>query len=469
MIAPPNSLGWTRNFASGYDAVDRVGQRRAVSPILRSEDQHLRPIDARKIIASSRDLSRNFSLVGWVIRQHLNYLAEFDFQCHDDQIGETVEDLVDEWSRPANCDATSRFSLCKLIRLTEQRKITDGDIFHLKLADGTLQAIEADRIKDPTQRQEGENWVNGVRLSKAGRPVEISIYKRDDTGGMSFEKRVGASNFIQYAHIERFDQVRGVSPLAAAINSFKDVYEAIDLSMAKLKVEQLFALAITRESIEATGETTGSESAGYEVDFKSGPVKLELDPGDDAKFLSSDNPGGNTQDFIKLVIRLALTSLDLPYGLFDTGDTNFFGGKAGFMVYERSLLAKIRDLQEVLRQITIWKLKQWIVDGSLVLPDGMTISDVPFEWVHRGMPWWDASKEIAGDLDAIAAGLTDPYTVCKRRGLGEFEENVARIAKARAYAESLGVPIQWNRAGSAAAQQVHTPDPPPTTDGVEDA
>ena len=86
-MAPPNSLGWTRNFASGYDAVDRVGQRRAVSPILRSEDQHLRPIDARKIIAYSRDLSRNFSLVGWVIRQHLNYLAEFDFQCHDDQIG----------------------------------------------------------------------------------------------------------------------------------------------------------------------------------------------------------------------------------------------------------------------------------------------------------------------------------------------------------------------------------------------
>jgi capsid protein len=473
MISPTQQpLGWTRNFASGYDAVDRVGQRRPVSPILKSEDNHLRPTDARKMQASSRDLARNFSLVGWVIRQHLNYLTEFDFQCHDDAIGEQVEQLMHQWSRPANCDAAGRHDLWKLIRLTEQRKIVDGDLVHLKLSEGTLQGIEADRIQDPPDKIEGETWVSGFRINKAGRPVEVSIFKRDVGGGMSFEKRVGASNFIHYANTDRFDQIRGISPLAAAINSFKDVYEAIDLALAKMKVEQLFALVVTRESTEATGETTGNESEGYEVDFKSGPIKMELDPGDDAKYLSSNNPGNDTQAFIKLVIRIALTSLDLPYGLFDTGDTNFFGGKAGFMVYERSLLSKIRDLQNVLRQITLWKLRQWILDGSLVLPRGMTVADVPFEWVHRGMPWWDASKEIAGDLDAIAAGLTDPYTVCKRRGLGEFEENVARIAKARAYADSMGVPIQWNRAGSAAVREPispSTPEPAQVDDGVENA
>lgn len=453
MIQQTQGLGWARSYfnsGSGFDAVDRTGQRRPVSSILKTEDGHLRPVDHRKVIASARDLTRNFSLVGWVIRQHLNYLTEFTFQAYtdDEALDEQVEALMNEWSRPANCDAAGRHELAKIIRMTEQRKIVDGDVALLKLSDGTLQPIEADRIRDPKETKE-ETWVNGMRVNTAGRITAMSIHKRDaQTGGMSWEKNVLSSQFIHYAHTERFDQIRGISPIVSAINSFKDVYEAIDLSLAKLKVEQLFALAITREATEATGETTGNESDGYEVNFKEGPIKLEMDPGDKAEFLKSDNPGANTQDFIKLVIRLALTSLDLPYGLFDTGDTNFFGGKAGFMVYERSLLAKIRDIQNVLRQITVWKLRQWILDGSLVLPSGMTLPDIRFEWVHRGMPWWDQSKEIDGDLAAIGAGLSDPYTVCKRRGMGEWEDNVERIAKARKFAAELGVPITFDRAGN---------------------
>jgi len=448
----PRALGWAQSYfaATGYDAVDQNGKRRTVSSVLKSEDDHLRPNNARQVVAQSRDLSRNFALVGWVIRQHLNYLTEFNFQCRTgiDAFDAQVESLMSVWSRPANCEATGRHEFAKLIRMVEKAKVTDGDVFLLKLSEGVLQPIEYDRVRNPSKMEDPTQWVNGVRINKAGRPVEFAIHKRINGGQFQHEKNVSAASMLHYAHFERFDQVRGISPLVAAINSFKDVYEAIDLALAKLKVEQLFALAITRDATEATGDTTGNESDGYEVDFKKGPIKLEMDPGDKAEFLKSDNPGAATQDFIKLVIRLALTSLDLPYGLFDTGDTNFFGGKAGFMVYERSLISKIRDLQNLLRQVTVWKLRQWIISGELTLPAGMTVGDIAFEWVHRGMPWWDASKEIDGDLAAIGAGLSDPYTICKKRGMGEFEENVRNIKKARDFAASMGVPITFDRAGN---------------------
>lgn len=432
---------------SGYDAVDQDGKRRSVSSLLKSEDQHLKPQDARKVIASARDLTRNFSLVGWVIRQHLNYLTEFNFQSYtgNEDFDKQFERQMEIWSRPANCDASGRFCLADIIRMTEKRMVVDGGIAHLKLSDGTLQPIEADRIRNPDQVGT-ENWVNGFRINNQGRVMAMAIHRRSGSV-LEYEKTVLASQFMYYANYERFDQVVGISPIVAAINSFKDVYEAIDLSLAKLKVEQLFALAITRDSSSSTGEVERRNDGGYDTQFGKGPIQLDMDPGDDAKFLKSDNPGAATQEFIKLVIRLALTSLDLPYGLFDTGDTNFFGGKAGFMVYERSLIAKIRKLQDLLRKITLWKLRQWVIDGVLTLPDGMTVGDIAFEWVHRGMPWWDQSKEIDGDLAAIQAGLTDPYTVCKKRDLGDWEENVLRTGKALKFAESNGVPISFNRSG----------------------
>ena len=74
----------------------------------------------------------------------------------------------------------------------------------------------------------------------------------------------------------------------------------------------------------------------------------------------------------------------------------------------------------------------------------MTLRDVPFEWVSRGMPWWDPAKEIKGDLLAIGAGLDNPYRVCKERGRGEFEDNISQIAKAQQFAETLGVTLSFN-------------------------
>lgn len=438
-----------KTFASGYDAVDQTGKRRVVSPLLKSEDAHLNPQSRKILTAASRDLNRNFALVAWAVRQHLNYLTEFEFQMRtgDKAIDKRVEYLMDVWSRPANCDAGGRHPFARMVRLVEQRKIVDGDVGLLKLSSGQLQPIEADRIKNPDETNQ-EQWVHGVKVNGAGRPLAYAIHRRTIINGTTFEKTVPASSFLHHAQFDRFDQVRGVSPIAAAINSFKDVYEGVDLAMAKLKVEQLFALVFSRDSTDTIGTTEGTDATGYDVEMGKGPIKLELDPGDKAEFLKSDNPGGATQDFLKMVIRIALSSLDLPYGFFDSGDTNFFGGKAGWMVYERSLLAKIRDVSNLLRQVTIWKLQQWIIDGEITLPAGQTVGDILFEWVHRGMPWWDQSTEIDGDLAAVGAALSDPYTICKRRGMGEWEENVDRIAKARAYAAAAGVPITFDRAGN---------------------
>ncbi|MFN9722629.1 MAG: phage portal protein [Planctomyces sp.] len=436
-------------FQSGYDAIRTNGKRKAVSSILKHEDQELKNGDRHKMLGAARDLSRNFALVAWAIRKHLDYVSMFDFQSRtgNAELDAQIETLMTEWQRPQNCDAAGRFSFRKMLRLFEACRTKDGDVFALKLQSMQLQALEADRIRQPEDVEGTEEtpWINGVRVNAAGGLAEVAIYDRVGNGRFMWNRNVPASRIIQHGYFERFDQVRGISPLAAAINSFRDVYEGIDYALAKMKVEQLFALVFYRDAQDSVGIASGTDANGYQVDFGKGPVQLDLDPGDKADFLKSDNPGSNTREFIGVVLAIALKALDLPFNFYDESHTNFFGSRAAWLLYDRSCQSKRDDVAEFLRKITVWLYQGWIVSGQLVLPAGARVSDLMFEWVHRGMPWWDPAKEIRGNVEAIKAGLDNPYRICKEAGRGEFEENIDAIARAQEYARQRGVVLDYGQ------------------------
>ena len=446
LIESPNNQA---ALASGYDAVKTSGKRRQASAILKGEDEQLRGRDRDRLTGTGRELHRNFSIVAWAVRKHLDYVTQFDFQMRadDESFNLLAEKLMREWMRPNNCDIAGRHPFPRMLRMFEARRTIDNDVFALKRSQGRLQAVEGDLIRQPDKPGKGETWVEGCQINTDGRALNWGLHKRVKNGRYEFHKKVKASNLIQHAFFDRFDQIRGVSPLAAAYNSFQDVYEGVDYALAKMKVEQLFAMVITSEQQEGMGAHT-RVGDGYEVDVGKGPVKLEMEPGDDAKFLKTDNPGSNTREFLHTVLGIALKALDIPFNFYDEAHTNFFGSRAAWLLYDRSCIAKRNDVLELLRKITIWRLQLWIQDGQLRLPRGMTLRDVPFEWVARGMPWWDPAKEIKGDLQAIGAGLDNPYRICKERGRGEFEDNVRQIAKARNFAAGLGVDLSFGKDAS---------------------
>lgn len=453
----------------GYDGIKGGKKRRAPIYRTRHEDRILKSSDRRSSTATLRDLHRNFAIVAWACRKHLDYVSQFDFQSRvgtnqDDQI----ETLMAQWQRPLNCDVTGRHNFAKIVRMMELRRVVDNDVGLLMLRNGSIQTIEGDRIDDPDNVKlfegQGLRWFNGVGVNQVGRPVLYGLHNRMETGGRTFARTLRAQNFILHGFFDRFDQYRGISPLNAAINSFQDVYEGVDLALAKMKVEQLFALVFTRDAEESLGQVSGEDEDGdgvndsYSVDFGKGPVQLDLDPGDAAEFLKSDNPGSNTQEFLHAVLGIAIKALDLPFNMYDESHTNFFGSRAAWLLYDRSCTAKRGDLLEVLRRVTLWKYRQWIRDGRLTLAPGQTLEDLPFEWVPRGMPWWDPTKEIAGNLMAIEGGLDNPQRVCKSTGT-DFYENIDRTAEAIAYAKEKGVPLKF----------AMMPEPEETDDGEDDS
>jgi capsid protein len=440
-----------------YDATEARNRRRDVTVRTQSEDRILEPSKRAKLQANAQDLHRNFAIAQWMIRRHLDYVATFQFhgRNEDDTLNDRLEFLMRHWSRAPNCDVAGRHRLAKMIRLTELLAVLHGDCGLMKVRSGQLQGIESDRVRNPIGMAIGDEWVHGVKKNPAGRALAYAVHRRLPYGGFEFEREVGAQNLCLHGYFDRFDQLRGISPLASALNPLRDVYENFDYALIKAKVEQLFALAIFRKGSEDTGgadnvtatETTGADGQTrrkYEVDFGLGPIKLELEPGDDAKFLESQHPSANFQQFTQLVLMVGLKALDIPYSFYDEKHTNFFGSRGAWLHYERACEDKRESLQELMHRLTLWRLMLWIMDGDLVLPRGMSIGDLAWEWVPMGMPWWDPAKEIRGEVMAISGGLDNPQRITKERGRGDFYDNVRQTIRAIKFTQEQAEKEQVN-------------------------
>jgi capsid protein len=444
----------------GYDALEPAGRRKKISRTVYREDHHFQGNKHRGLQESASDLVRNLSLAGWMVRRHLDYVAQFEFHGRNDDegINRQIEQLMLEDSRPARADVSGRFGREKLFRLAEARRVLDGDTVLVKLRDGRLQGIQADLIQDPARPPQGEQWINGVLINDFGRPLAYGVHKRSGYTRTEFARRVNATNLIHYGFFDRYasDQVRGVSPLVSALNPLRDVYENFSFALAKAKVSQLFAMAFYRDSpdsvmpvepdpdqgnIDSDGDSI-EEPRGFQAFMKSDTRYIDLNPGEKAEVIESKQPSTEFQNFTQLVMQVALKSLDIPFSFYDESHTNFFGSRAAWLHYERSCKDKRDDQIEMRRNYTQWKLQNWIASGRLVLPASMRQTDINFEWVPRGMPWWDPSKEINGHIAAIKAGLDTPQRICRATGTDYFD-NVDAISKALQYASEKGVPVEF--------------------------
>ena len=467
-VLPPIALS---SCVPSYDATEDRGRRRQVAAINMAEDHHADERKRRILSSTSRDLARNFAVAAWAIRKHLSFVSAFNFQAKtpDRKYNQYLEE---HWARrcaKGQFDVANRHPHRRAMRLAEACRVVDGDIWWLKLAPpkghpkrGTIQAIEGDRILTPKEKLpagfDPAQWLNGCRFDKAtGETLEVAVCDRVNRSRYQLNRIVPAANIIQHAAYEfRFDQMRGVSPIAAALNWFRDTYETFEFTYAKIKTAQLFGLQIFRESSDgpltgagtatATTDTDGDgeEDAGYEVDFNRGPFMLDLDPGDRAEILESKNPSAETVAFLKLMIGIAIKSLDIPFSFFDESFSTFYGSRGSLINYLHGCKNTRADLIDLQKEHAAWRLSLDVADGELELPSGKDFSYLQYEFIPDEMPWWDTAKESRGASMAVAAGFTSPQRVCRENGT-DFEANIDEIAAAMDYAEQArggkGVPL----------------------------
>jgi capsid protein len=419
----------------GYDAVKEKGRRKAATSLLRSEDGEATDVDRRKMVGGVRDVRRNFTLLAWMVRRHLDYVTKFKFKAKtaNKALNKKLEAIVATRSKRENFDVAGRHPLRRALRIAEGSRTCDGDVLCVRLNNRKAQFVEGDRIRygatdNPPKNVDLQKLVHGVLTNDAGAALAYAISRRgrvalgSDSSSFVFEKFISAQNAYLHGYFDRFDQVRGVSPVITAINELRDTYEAFDYARAKMKVAQLFALAFYRDQYEDE-EKGGKQAAdGYEVDFGKGPIKLELDAGDRAEFLDSKTPSTETQAFCGLVILLALKALDLPYSFYREDFTNYSGSRGALLQYNTAAETKRDDNRDLLDWWTNWQFALSSIDGEL---PGVDLAEIEglWSWIATGMPWIDPLKEILAVVQEIGAGVNSRTRVLAERGL-DFEEDI---------------------------------------------
>lgn len=428
-----------------YDATEPKNKRREPAQALYSEDAHLNSARRKKLTANNRDLVRNYAVVGWTVRKHVDFVAShtLNITSPDRGLNKEIEAMFAEWGD--DCDVQGRLDFCDFARMGEARRTIDGDVGMVQLADGYLQGIESERIKDPPKAD--ESWTHGVQTNAAGRAQRYAVHRRTMGGtGLEFERQVDAANMHLLGYFDRFDQVRGISPMAPSLNTFRDSYETQILAIARAKVANMFGLVFYRDSEDAaaqveTADTTEDDfgKQKYEVDFGQGPVVLDLDPNDRAEFLKNETGAIDHATLIKITLQLALLCLDLPWAFLDAADANYNAMRSALILYQKSCNHKRRGMRRWLRRVHRWKMAQWMQSGQLVLPRSLDPRGLVIEWISDGIPWWDPSKETRADLMAIGAGLKT-RTEVRRERYGDNWLNVLDQLKAEQDAiEQAGV------------------------------
>ena len=127
------------------------------------------------------------------------------------------------------------------------------------------------------------------------------------------------------------------------MNTLQDVYEVQTYSVLRAKVSQLFGVVWkrTEEEEEAAGDvTTWNDADGNldksetEVDFGQGPFSVDLDRDEELQTLESQQPSQQFQEFMKLLIMVALKSVDLPYSWFDKKGATWSSDRSEWTLYD---------------------------------------------------------------------------------------------------------------------------------------
>jgi capsid protein len=435
-------------------AAAESGRRRMVTPTTKSEDRILDVAQRRIVIEDARDLRRNYSVARWAIRMHLDYVSTFAFQCKtkDKGLDSAVEAFMKSAGTAKRWDVTRRHSMRRMTRLAEAHAVVDGDVGWHLLRDGRVQGIEGERIRTPVgglpDGIDVNDLVHGVRLDKAGAAEDYCVNKRSQYGGWEFERMVPARHLLMHGYFDRYDMVRGISPLASALNSFRDTYEAFDYALAKAKVCQLFGLAFKRdggeqlpdlgfgEDEDETADPASTDEPRYKVDISQGSPVLDLDPGDSVDILESKTPSTEFQQFMTMIIMAALKSLDIPFCFYNEAHTNYSGQRQAWLQYERASVEKRQNLQELLEMAVRWRLAVGVLAGDLVLPRRMSVAELPLRFIPLGVPWIDPLKEVKADIEAVAGKLMSRQRISLRGG-GDWFEIADELAEEEAYIAAL--------------------------------
>lgn len=345
----------------GYEAA-RIGRARqnATRAGTITSNTPLNSSDRLQLVWEARDLDMNDPFIHGLLDKFAHYVIGARIQIEvitgdrDDDL--QLEDYLYECME--NCDLTERSKYSDYCRLILRSIIRDGD-FGLALHQVPdpcpyfsrpqtfikFQACESDVIGGYHYWIE-HNVVSGVEFDPAtGKVLFYRIYPRNNYGFYSADySSIPAHQFIFLPYRQRTDQYRGVSALASAITTARDIKEILENEKFGVKWATSWAGFVKTAPGDAAaanpemvyqsqvpfgalptvgaGGNPNLTSIFYQ-DFKPGQIGY-LAPGESIETAKTDRPSQTFSGFLALLYRQVCVSLGVPFGF--AFDTSALGG-----------------------------------------------------------------------------------------------------------------------------------------------
>lgn len=410
---------------------------------------------------------RNCGIIAFAVNTHLNYVSAFTFQMktQSKQLNREIEKKMKWWQRKGNCDVSKRFSFNELLRLIEKTRFLQGDILIVK-SQGKIQAIESDRICNPTDLTFGkefkklklQDYEHGIKTDKkTGQVIQYLVCSRTSGTGRQLQAIIKAQDAIFVSYKPRIDAYRGVSPLAAAVNNAKDLMDGQAYLLMKIRLTALLGFVIQRQSSDPLSRDTnsGDTDSQWELDMTmEKPSIFDLNPGQKVSVIESGVAKQQTTSFYSDMTMQILRSVGIPFSFYAENFSTFYGSRGALLQYQDSCKAKRQELISMLDQLTRWLIANWILDGSISVPDNMSIQDMEFEWVPAGVQYWKPTEQYMGIGMGVALGQISYADAAKAAGV-DYYETIDKIKRQTEYAKEAGVNLILPNINAMSAQSMN--------------
>lgn len=405
------------------------------------------------------DLEHNLTVIGWMIRLHLSYTANFRFQARtpDEAFNLALERHMAERSRPAAWDTQRKFSRDSMVRTFAMLKALHGDALVLKQRAGKFQIFEAWQIAKGKEAPKEVND-NGLVLDPFGATEGFAICSGDSSGEL-VHRYLAAWDECVYQMSEvrpvRPTQTRGESPFLVAMDLARDQLDNRLYRLFRSKIEAMFGVVLYRDhnlkgakdfqynSATATPpENDPATLPPLHYDLRPG-LKLELEREDRAEFLESKTPNQTWLDFDKNISSHLLLAFDIPYSALDSSAANYSAMRADMNRYKLAIEHERERNAEAAHEMIEWALRADVAAGTLTLPAGFDFErDVDWELVPRATFILDEGKEVDAIIKKLSIGAMTYADAAKALGSSRsFRENLAVQAEEISLANAQGVSL----------------------------
>ena len=401
--------------------------------------------------ARIRQLVRDFPYFKRAVKLVTNYAVgagiTFQARVQDSQgqlltaYNQQIEDVFNRWAEKENADVAGKLHYYEMMALAKRQDMECGEFLLVKTRPRRavkipycLQIYEADWL-DTSITGSGSNPVEqGLEYDKT--TGEIIAYHLTDPDSWGKANRVKAENVIHGFETERPGQLRGISPLVAAVlmaHNLADYMEA-ELDRAKMTAKHIGTIE-TSENFELGDDGPGQETDGDKklIEFENAIIE-RLEPGEKLNFAANPNPSNNMPPFVKLMLCMLAIVAEVPYELL-SGDYQGLNYSVGRMVRNDFTQQLKPTCTRHIRHFCTPTIRPWydaaILSGELKLPNyySKTAFWQRCTWQPPGMESIDPGRETKSMINQVKNLLRSPQEIVAARGRN-FEDVVNEIAVA---------------------------------------